>query len=197
MAALTDIISLPEAKSFLNIDVTTYDTEIGAFISAASAAWINRVGPVAGSTVYDEWHDGGGPTIVLRHPPVQSITAITEAFTDSIAYTLTNDPLDGTGVGGAYGYTLEKDRGLIVRRAVGTPVPFAYGLRNVHVTYVAGYATTPADITQAVQLLVKHMWETQRGGRPGSQQQQQPMSSFTWPPRVDEIADSYIVPGIA
>lgn len=197
--AAVDIISLNEAKDFLNEDTTVNDAEISNFITAASTAWVSRVGPVAGSPTYDEWYDGGGPTIALRHIPVQSVTSITEAYTDSIAYTLTADPLDGTGGGGAYGYTLDQTTGLLVRRAVGTPVPFAAGIRNVHVVYTAGYATTPEDVKQAVKLLLRHMWETQRGTirSPRNTSIDTTGAGFTWPNRVLEIANAYMLPGIA
>jgi hypothetical protein len=196
--ATGDIISLDEAKTFLDITSSTYDSELGGFITTASLAWVNRVGPVAGSPVYDEWYNGGGPTIVLRHTPVQSITSITEAYTDSIAYTLTSDPLDGTGTSGTYGYTLETSRGLLVRRASGFPISFASGTRNIHIVYVAGYATTPADIKEAVMSLLKQGWETQRGParRPGNDPPPQGYMGL-WPSRAQDIANSYLVPGIA
>jgi hypothetical protein len=198
VAAPTDIISLDEAKDFLNIDNDISDFEISGFITSASLAWVNRVGPVAGATTYDEWYDGGGSTIVLRHTPVTSVTSITEAYTDSLTYTLTADPLDGTGVSGFYGYTLEKERGLLVRRANGTSLAFAKGVRNVHIVYVAGYTTAPEDIKEAVKALLKQGWETQRGGsrRPGSEPAPQGYMGL-WPSRAQDIANSYLVPGIA
>lgn len=194
----TDIITLDEAKSFLNITSTASDAELADFISAASAAWVSRVGPVAGSPEYSEWYDGGRPEIVLRHTPVQAVTSVTEAYTSSLEYVLNPEVLDGSG-GGAWGYTVDLSAGVVIRRATGVAVPFASGRRNVHVVYTAGYAAVPADVQHAVKLLLRHMWETQRGGFLTSSGEAEfaPGISYTWPRRVEEIAAAYIVPGIA
>lgn len=197
--ASSDILTLPELKDFLNITTNTYDTELGSFVSRASQAWVTKVGPVAGSPTYDEWYDGGGSRIVLRHTPVQSITTITEAYQTSLAFTLTEQTLDGTASGGAYGYTLDKGTGTVARRINGVPVGFANGFRNIHIVYVAGYVTTPDDIKLAVADIARDMWQTQRGpGRSrgsGADTEVPPMG--LWPRRAQDIANSYLVPGIA
>jgi hypothetical protein len=194
----TDIITLQEAKDFLNITSSNYDTELPLFVSAASQMWVRRVGPVAGSVSYDEWYSGGRPTIVLRHTPVQSVTAVTEALNTSLAYTLTAEVLDGQTGGDAYGYTIDKDLGLLVRRMNGIAANFAPGINNVRVTYVAGFATTPEDIKIAVKVLTKRLWDSQRGGttRPG-QAPEAPAPMRLWPPMAEDIAMTYLVPGIA
>lgn len=193
-------IALDEAKAFLNISSNANDNELQEFIDAATAAWVSRVGPLDGSPVFDEWYDGGGPVIALRHTPVQSVTSITEAYSDTLAYTLVSDPLDGTGSGGAYGYSADLARGIITRRTAGTATSFAPGIRNVHVVYVAGYPANgvPSDIRYAVKALLKQMWETQRGSGnvPGGQPDNY-VPVALWPPRAQAVAESYLVPGIA
>lgn len=187
------IITLAQAKTFLNITTTTSDAELTDFIASASQYVVNRIGPVSGSPTVSEWHDGGSSKIVLRtQSPVQSITSVTETY-GTVMYTLTGITLDSAPVATAYGYTVDLDRGLIVRRASGVAVPFAAGTQNIHVTYVAGFASVPADIVEATQYLVKHAWETQRASKgPG-----------TGPPfggnlaRANEILDARTVPGIA
>jgi uncharacterized phiE125 gp8 family phage protein len=190
------IITLAQAKTFLNITGTQSDAELTDFIAAASQVIVNKIGPVSGSPTVSEWHDGGSSRIVLRHQgPLQSVTSVTETY-GTVTYALTGITLDGAPVATAYGYTVDLDRGLIVRRASGVAIPFAAGTQNIHVTYVAGYSTIPADLIQATQLLLKHMWDTQRaakgpGSGPGAG------DSFTLPRRVEEILAYYTVPGIA
>lgn len=195
----SDIITLQDAKDQLNITSSTSDPELQFFVSAASASVSQRLGSVAGSPVRDETYDGGSPTIMLRSTPVASVSSVTESFGSSIVYTLTNQPL-GTGFD-AYGYTVDLVSGLLTRRASGVAVPFAYGIRNVHVVYVAGYSTVPADIQQALRLLVQHMWETQRGSsrRPGQNtaDEYDPRGSYAWPRRVEELLAPYYSQGIA
>lgn len=191
--AADPLITLTQAKSFLNISGTASDTELTDFIASASQYVVNRIGPVSGSPTVSEWHDGGSPSIVLRTlSPIQSVTSVTETY-GTVTYTLTGITLDSAPATTAYGYTVDLDHGLIVRRASGVAVPFASGTQNIHVTYVGGFATVPADIIEAVQYLVKHAWETQRAAKgPG-----------TGPPsgenlkRANEILAARIVPGIA
>lgn len=192
--ATNDVISLNEAKDYLNISSSTSDAELGPFITAASQAWVNKVGPVAGSPTYSEWYDGGGYFISLRHTPVQSITSITEALTATSVYTLNALVLDGTGSSDAYGYTFDQETGLLTRRASGAPSLFAAGIRNIHVTYVAGYATVPEDIKLAIKDLVHDMWQSQRATLRGGEV---PTPPSLWPRRAAEIASAYYVPGIA
>lgn len=196
MAVATPIITKDQAKTFLNIDVTDYDAELTDFVATASQMIANRIGHVAGSVSLDEWYDGGTERIALRNEgPIQSVTSVTESF-GSIVYTLSQVTLDTGSVADAYSYTVDLDRGLLTRRAAGIAIPFAFGVRNIHVVYVAGFGTTPPDITHACQLLVKHLWETQRGtSRPGADMAG--ATAYTFPNRVEEILAPYCGPGIA
>ena len=195
-----DVVSLDEAKAFLNITVATFDGELTGFITAASRMWINRVGPVS-SSVFTEWYDGGVPQIALRQVPVLSVTSVVESYGSTTRYVLTEQPLNSGGSMSAWGYTVDLSTGLLTRRATGVAVAFAIGRRNVEVVYTAGYAAAPADIKHAVLLLIMHLWQTQRGGsrRPGQggTDDWRPDFAFSWPSRVEEIAAGYRVPGIA
>lgn len=194
-----DIIALTDAKSFLNITTSAEDDKIGEFVSAASQMWVNRCGPVS-SSAYDEWYDGGSTQIALRHTPVLAVSTVEESYTAATIYTLTEQTLLLGGDASAWGYSVDRSTGVVTRRASGVVVNFEAGLRNIHVVYTAGYADTPADIVHAVKLLVKHMWETQRGGgqRPGAGGgMPDPSNYYMWPQRVQEIADYYQTPGVA
>ena len=198
MANAVDLITLQDAKDFLNITDPVSDTELATFITAASQMWVSRGLPGNVTSTIDEWYDGGSPRISLRHTPVASVTAVVETI-GTIAYTLTQvDP--GTSAS-AWAYSVDLTTGLLVRRAAGIATAFYRGVHNVHVTYTAGMAVVPADIQQAIKLLVKHLWTTQRGGarRPGTGggDDTTNMTAYSWPWRVDEIARAYYVPGIA
>lgn len=196
-AVATPIVTVDQAKAQLNIDKSDNDAKLATFVAAASQMIVNRIGAVAGSPTLDEWHDGGSTDILLYNEgPIQSITSVTESM-GSVVYTLTQIVLDSGSVTTPFGFTVDLSQGLLVRRAAGVAVPFAAGEQNIHVTFVAGWSTTPPDITQATLLLIQHMWETQRGqgGRPGSPPME--TSAFSFPNRVMEILAPYIVPGIA
>jgi hypothetical protein len=190
MADAVDIITLQEAKEFLDISLATDDAELAGFVTAASRLWVGRVGPV-NPTAFDEWYDGGTPRIVLRRWPLLTVDLVEESF-GPIKYTLTESS-------GTWSYFVDKSTGLLLRRVMNITTPFAYGQRNIHVQYTAGYTTAPADIKQAVALLVQHMWATQRGRTRvrGGSDEWRPDFAFTWPSRVEAYAASYSVPGIA
>src|SRR6185312_1504024 len=116
------------------------DTQLAAFVASASQMIVNRVGAVAGSPTVSEWHDGGSTDILLYDEgPIQSVTSVTESL-GSINYTLQQIVLDSGSVTTPFGYTVDLDLGLLVRRAAGAAVPFAEGEANIHITFVAGYA---------------------------------------------------------
>jgi len=195
MADAVDVLTLAEAKLFLNITDTRFDAELPDFITAASKMWVGRIGPVT-STAYDEWYDGGSSRITTRRWPVLAVTLVEEQF-GPIKYTLT----DSSTALGTWTYTIDLSTGLLIKRAWGMAIPFAGGQRNVHVQYTAGYATIPADIKKAVGAITLHLWETQRGGAKklgqGGTDDYKPASMFDWPSRAEMVAAAYMTPGIA
>lgn len=196
---MTDVVTLAQAKQFLNITATTYDAELPFYISSAQLMWVNRGGPVGNPAApVDEWYDGGTETIVTRLRPIASVQLVVETF-GSTGFTLINTTAGTSGY--AWAYTVDMATGTFVRRAAGVAVPFATGVRNIHIQYTPGFATVPEDIQLAVLLLMKHMWETQRGigKRPGlgGVDDVGPRESFAWPNRVQEILAGYAIPGIA
>lgn len=196
--AASPIIDLEtDVKPFLGITKPDFDAILTTFAATASQMIVTRVGQVAGSPTVDEWHDGGSPRIVLRNQgPIQSVTTVTESYGGSVVYTLTEVVVDQPNVN-AYGFSVALDEGLLVRRASGIAVPFAPGLQNVHVTYVAGWSTTPADIKHACLLRVMLLWETsQRGsgvrGTTGTAAAPELVEA-----QINELLSAYEVPGIA
>ena len=166
------LITLQEAKSFLRFKDTTGpspdDDKLTEVIDAASAVAEFYCGDLTAAT-YTEVHDGGGPAIYTRHTPVVSVMSLTE-YIGSITYTLTNQPL-GQSVD-AWGYTIDDpEAGRIVRRsASGIAWRFVPGVGNVSITYSTGRVPPPAQVTLGVKLVVKHLWDSQRGAMPMAQE---------------------------
>jgi hypothetical protein len=73
------------------------------------------------------------------------------------------------------------------------------------VVYTAGRETVSDDLLMADKLLVKHMWETQRGsgtrrpgaGNAGADTSVAEWSRYTWPTRVEQLIAPYTGLGFA
>lgn len=167
MTTPTNIVTLAETKAYLNIEGTEDDTELLAFIDAATVKITELAGPVLPTTV-TEYHNGGRETITLLERPVASITSVTEVIGD-ISTALTAVTF-GAGTSN-YGYSFDADWCAVTRRVGNWPATFADGVGNIRVVYVAGYAAIPAQIALATKALIGHWWQASQqnrmGGRPG------------------------------
>jgi len=148
------LVSLADTKRHLNIPLarTTDDEELRGFVLAATEVIENHVGAVV-RTTHTETFDGGRESLTLSHAPVLSVTSVTES---------------GTEVD-AGGYWLDAEAGILRRVLSGVPYCWRYGVGNIDVEYVAGRSSVAANISRAALIIIKHMWETQRGvggGRP-------------------------------
>lgn len=140
------LLTLAEAKAQLDIQTTTDDTELQAYVDGVTAAIEAHVGPVENRSV-TETHDiprCGARMLVLRQTPAVSLTSVTPVLTNGTTYTVPSLDLDS-------------DTG-IVRRLDGGRL---YGpLRFV---YVAGRGTVPPTLNLAARIMVQHLWRTQYG----------------------------------
>lgn len=175
------VLSRDEVKAHLNIALssTTNDDELDAFIARAEAALSRKIGPLA-STTKTERVRGGDSVLWLSSTPVISITSITSPSTGAVI-----QPSQLTvSSSGQVEYT-------------------SYGWFSSHfydVTYQAGYVTLPADLQLAVLELIRHMWDTQRGGgsaRIGSAQSDAmsntiPGAAYLFPFRVEQLIAPYV-----
>jgi hypothetical protein len=82
-------------------------------------------------------------SIRLLQAPVISVTTVVEAYGAGYNRTLTKQPLDA-GAFDAFGYTVDLVDGCSRVASPGSG-PFVGGRRNIHVVYVAGRATIPAQ----------------------------------------------------
>lgn len=166
------LVTVSEAKTHLNISVSTFDTELGTFVDVASALVEGYCDRVFELTTSSQLFDGGTDVFVLNVSPVTAVTGVT---------------VDGTALDS------EQYESSIRYGIVRTVEPVAEGTANVSVAYTAGSGTVPALAKHATLETVRHLWETQRGagrGRP-------PMNgddytagmSFSLPRRVMELLD--------
>lgn len=167
MTGPAELVTLSDVIAHLNLDDIDSDdeTELQGFIDAATTFIQNATGPILYQT-FTEIHSGGSPVICLFHPPVVSITSITE-YIGPVGYTLTEAELGQPG--GAYAYSIDDPRSGIIRRRYsgGFVGNFAPGDHNIQVTYVAGRSTVPADIRMAVLQDIAGMWQpSQQGSNP-------------------------------
>lgn len=142
------VLSLTDAKVFLNIDDTTSDAELMAFIDAAEAAVAKRVGPLSTSTLTKRV-PGYAWELHLPIYPAVSLTSVT--------------PVNGTAL--TIGdFHLEPDVGAVSYNSGSFFSSLAYD-----VVYVAGRSPVPTDLLELVKKRLKIDWNSQRGSaaRPG------------------------------
>jgi len=189
------IVGLAEMKEYLNISATdtTVDEELRSFIDAGSDLAESYVGQVLGRRTFtNELYDGGTEFIRIRNPKALSITSVYEndALVSSSNYVLdyTGQRLYRIGSGtlyatNSYGY-------------------WTAGMNNVKITYVAGYVNPPMAAKQGVLVIVKHLWETQRGamnvmGRVLGGDELYSTPTYSLPRRAMELLDPTSFPGMA
>lgn len=137
------IVTLVEVKAHLNKTSTKDDGEITGFIDAAESVAEYYVGPVIDQAITERHHSG--LSIALYRPPVLSLDSVTAVFPSGTSWAIAD-------------LIVDKTTG-IVQRANGQAL--SGGPWNV--TYTAGRATVPGNIKTACLIIVKHLWETQRG----------------------------------
>lgn len=150
------IVSLVDAKQFLNITSTANDEELRSFVEAATQMVENVVGPVLLRPV-TEVHTRPGQVLVLKQPPAIALVSVTAIQTSGV--------FTRTQVYDVSLLDLDPDTG-IVRRLDGLPL----GCRRaglppspLRVGYTAGRRMVPGSITMAARVVINHLWATQRG----------------------------------
>lgn len=137
-----DIISLttPQAvKNYLNITDENSDTAIADLIARISKeieVYCNR--NFKKETRIDYFSGDGQMSIRLKNYPIIEITSIHDDYDRAYG----SDTLIDAG-----DYTFEPEEGIVYFEA-----PLTKGIRNVKVTYVAGYETIPQDLELAAIL---------------------------------------------
>lgn len=125
--------------------------EVQGMIAAAEGIVVGRVGDIEPILV-TEMQTGGRDEIALDRDPVMAVTAVKYAASGSTAVVASDVAFDA-------------DSGVIWRVSES-----AFPAARLEVTYTAGRSTVPDEFIEATLIIVKHLWETQRGHggtRPG------------------------------
>jgi hypothetical protein len=139
---MTDLLTLAEAKTALNITVTTYDTELADYITAATEA-VNFICGDSTSTAVTFVTRASG-AIAVSDTPILSLTSVTGDWSGVRDLTL-----------------LRFDAYTGVIRPKATALPLADDTYTV--VYQRGRAAVPTAMKQAAKVILKHQWSTQRG----------------------------------
>ena len=173
MAIANGLITLVQAKASLGIpsSTTTNDSDIEAYIEAATPVIENITGPLLASS--RTFRLDGGTAAVLLGCRFNTVTSVTDG---------------GTAV---VDYVADSEAGIIYSSST-----FAAGVRNVTVTVAVGSATIPPNVILATRELVRHWWQLGRqGNRPafgneGIADASVP-SGFAVPRRVIELCEPH------
>jgi len=188
------ICGYDEVLEYLNIpSASANENEVRRFMDAATDLAETYVGQVLGRRTFtNELYDGGTEFIRIRNPKAISITSVYE---NGVSVPSSNYVLDYTGqrlyrIGSgtlyatnSYGY-------------------WTQGMNNIQITYVAGYVNPPMSAKQGVLVIIKHLWETQRGamnvmGRVLGGDEMYSTPTYSLPRRAMELLDPTSFPGMA
>lgn len=142
------LLTLAEAKAQLDIDTTTNDVELQAYIDSLTAVIERHVGPVENRSVTEIVY-GRGTALALTQVPVVSLTSLTPRLTGGTPIGVDEVFLDG-------------DSGTVHRVDGGS-----FGGGPWTAVYVAGRGGVPPTINLAARILLQHLWRTQYGASRG------------------------------
>lgn len=149
-AAPAYIVSLADAKKHLNkaAGSTIDDEELRPFIEAATEVVEDLAGEAVIRRTVVERVTIRGSRLALTSVPVVSLTSMVS--------------LDGAQTFDVAAWDVDPASGII------SALPGATACGQVVVTYVAGYQVIPARYTQAALMILRHQWDSQRGGTGGT-----------------------------
>lgn len=174
------LCALSDVKTYLGITDSNSDVVLTALIAGASMTMETYCNRVFEAATYTETRNGnGGYRLFLSTAPV---TAVASVSVDGFAISPASGPV-------APGYLFD-DLMIYLRGK-----SFACGVQNVIVTYTAGFATIPADLTQACVELVAFKYAKRNRIDKTSEtlgtQQTQAYSLADMPPSVKTVLNNY------
>lgn len=137
---MPDLTTVERVKQFLPLSSsnTTDDQLLARLVAAASAVVSQYCGRTFTTASHVETRDGTGATaLVCRQAPITAVTSLT----------IGGQPLALSTQPGQRGYYVSDPITGVIALEGAT---FTRGRGNVVLTYTAGFATTPADVEQAV-----------------------------------------------
>lgn len=139
-----DLTTLTALKGWLGSTASGDDAALGALITAASCDFLQRCNRDSIKIAdYTEQYDGNGNrTNPLLHYPISAVTAVS----------IDGAPVPASSGACVGGYLFDR----FCLRLIG--YCFTPGVQNVVVTYSAGYAVIPPEVTQAVNSICASWW---------------------------------------
>lgn len=157
------IIDVASYKAWFGISATTYDAQLAVIIPAVQSAIENWTGRVFDTATFTEKLDGTGTdAIMLKNPPVASVTSVTFTYgADSVTLQSTDFAFSTGATGRLWllsdaGWTAWQGDYPGSDHSVNRPC-FPKGRENITVVYVGGYATAPAGLKMAMYLLCQRV----------------------------------------
>lgn len=143
------VASLAEVREHIGMSSsdTSRDEQLRRWLAWATDLVEQRCNKAFRRQTVVETHSGGAE-ILLRKPPVLSVTSVVESGTT----------LDASG------YFASATSGVLRRGTTTAPYCFAPGVNNVVVTYVAGYANPPQVAVETVLDIVKWRYQNKVNG---------------------------------
>ncbi|HEY1690065.1 MAG TPA: hypothetical protein VGF95_14515 [Solirubrobacteraceae bacterium] len=176
-----------DVKPYLQIpeESTDSDTQLQLFLDMG-CEWVQRylgqpVAPTEFFRFFTKW--GGSDRVVLPYAPVLGDLKVIEWWASSGPHELTEQT--PAKQGNQEMFQVDRLKGIVFRTFMGLlPRPYFPGLRNIEITWTAGYNPIPADIKIATLEFIAHWWRN-------TQQASRGASSPT--PRMEEYGGADVV----
>lgn len=175
------LFTVQEFKTHEGITSAAHDAIIAALADRAADAIERYCRRVVLAGAYTEVFDGGGSTVVLRNPPVASITSVKESETGDFASATAIPAAD---------YVVDADAGTLRLRTR----TFVVGFGTVQVVYAGGFDEIPNTLKEAAILWASYWMGRRRTA--GLQSQTVGGVTSSWqsggvPAEVRELLDRY------
>jgi len=176
---MADLITLAELKPYIKVEAseTSFDTVLNAMISEISKLFQSFVGCDILTDTYSSIKVNGSGRSVLDLPnwPITAVSSITE---EDIAL------IEGTD------FEISVNRDYLIRLdGLGGESKWAKGIKNITVSYTAGFSGTPGDLKLACKKQIGHEWKQQSNKEWGETSRSFPDGSVAFTP-TSELLDS-------
>jgi len=179
--AAGDLTTLADVKAYLGMTGEAVDDDLLTRLITAASTWFKTQAAhqILSATYTDTFDGSGGTRKVLENFPVISVTSVT---VDGVA-------IPARPAIGQDGYVLNDGQVDLFGFA------FTTGVVNCAIVYVAGYATAPVDVAQAVIELVAWRYrEKDRIGQASRTTSQGEVVTFqrdAAPPSTEAVIEQY------
>jgi len=172
---MADLITLSELKPYIKVEAseTAFDTLLNAMISEISKLMQNFIGCDVIEATYPSIKVNGSGRSVLDLPN-WPITAVSSVKEDEIAL------IEGTD------FEISQHGDYLIRLdGFGGESNWVKGVKNITVSYTAGYSDLPGDLKLACKKQIGHEWKQQSNKEWGETSRSFPDGSVAFTPTSD------------